>query len=436
MTGIYYSLDGGDTWIYTANEANQEVTVTTPLVHKGEYVLWKGVNKRCANGVIHLSNSSRFSSDGKFAVAGDLQSLIWGDEYETQKSTKDWFSFTLLFSGSKVKNAKNLRFEATSLFPGTYYEMFSGCTILKVPPVKLQYDTANTGDRGIYQGIFKNCTSLTYSPDILIPALSKNSFKEAFYGCPSLQHICIMSTDISASNCLQSWVQNVSLTGIFNKLPETTFSIGNNGIPTGWTVIDTIMTSTSNPELMAICYAQGWAAHSDYMTLKEAQGVTSVGTVFRSSSIGDFHEFQYFTSVTSLVGQAFRESTITGITFPDSIVSIGQYAFLRCAGLTSIKLNEGVRTVDNQWIWGARNMKLIDFPSTMVTMNGLGFQTNETYYKCICRATTPPSLGSSSYTNALLAFYVPDDSVDLYKAASKWADFATKIKPLSEYIPS
>ena len=199
---------------------------------------------------------------------------------------------------------------------------------------------------------------------------------------------------------------------------------------------DAIMTIETNPEVLAICYAQGWAANADYMTKKEAESVTSIGTVFSSSSIGDFHEFQYFTSVTSIDSEAFRSSTITGITFPDSIVSIGQYAFLNCAGLTSITLNEGVRTVDNQWIWSARNMKLIDFPSTMVTMNGIGFQTNETYYNCICRATTPPSLGSSSYTNALLAFYVPDDSVDLYKAASKWADFATKIRPLSEYIPS
>lgn len=204
----------------------------------------------------------------------------------------------------------------------------------------------------------------------------------------------------------------------------------------GGSADEIIMTSESNPSVMAICYAQGWAAHSDYMTLKEAQRVTSVGTVFKSSSIGDFHEFQYFTSVTSLVQMAFRGSTITDITFPNSIVSIDQYAFNNCAGLTSIKLNEGVKTVGNQWIWQTNNMKLIDFPSTMTTMNSLGFQTNgRISYVCICRATTPPSLGNSSYTNALLAFYVPDDSVDLYKAASKWANFATKIKPLSEYIP-
>ena len=205
----------------------------------------------------------------------------------------------------------------------------------------------------------------------------------------------------------------------------------------GGSADEIIMASTSNPEVMAICYAQGWSAHADYMTKREAEAVTSIGTAFQSSSIGDFHEFQYFTSVTSIGTSAFRNSTITGITFPSSIKSIGVTAFNNCANLTSIKLNEGVTTVANQWIWQTNSMTLIDFPSTMTTMNGLAFQTNgRISFTCICRAVTPPSLGSSQYTTRLSAFYVPDDSVDLYKAASKWADFATKIKPLSEYIPS
>jgi hypothetical protein len=205
----------------------------------------------------------------------------------------------------------------------------------------------------------------------------------------------------------------------------------------GGSADEIIMTSKSNPEVMAICYAQGWAANADYMTLKEAKRVTSVGTVFQSSSIGDFHEFQYFTSITSLSTGAFRYSTLTGITFPDSLVSINQYAFANCGSITSIILNEGLKTVGSQWIWQSNYVALIDFPSTITTMTNLGFQTNgKVNYVCICRALAPPTLGSSGSSTRLSAFYVPDDSVDLYKAASKWADFATKIKPLSEYTPS
>lgn len=34
----------------------------------------------------------------------------------------------------------------------------------------------------------------------------------------------------------------------------------------------------------------------------------------------------------------------------------------------------------------------------------------------------------------LLTFYVPDESVEAYKAAENWSKYADKIKPLSEYV--
>jgi len=231
MTGIYYSLDGGDNWIYTANVASQKVVITTPLVHKGEYVLWKGVNKRPSIARTTVG-SSRFSSDGKFAVGGTLASLIWGDDYDTKFNTKDWNSFNWLFYQSKVRNAKNLKLTLTSLHNGTYYSLFSNCTNLNVPPMEITVG----GD--CYQQMFSDCTSLESSPDILIPTLASNSLKEMFKGCTSLKHIKIMSTNISASNCLQNWVQNVGSTGTFEKAEGVTFPSGASGIPSGWTVVE------------------------------------------------------------------------------------------------------------------------------------------------------------------------------------------------------
>jgi hypothetical protein len=42
-----------------------------------------------------------------------------------------------------------------------------------------------------------------------------------------------------------------------------------------------IMTSESNPEVMKICYNQGWAASPYEMYASEAAAVTSIGNVFR-----------------------------------------------------------------------------------------------------------------------------------------------------------
>ena len=55
------------------------------------------------------------------------------------------------------------------------------------------------------------------------------------------------------------------------------------------------------------------------------------------------------------------------------------------------------------------------------------------------RATTPPSLGGSlinkSWVRATIdKLYVPDTSVNAYKTATNWSQYANIIKPLSEYV--
>jgi hypothetical protein len=48
------------------------------------------------------------------------------------------------------------------------------------------------------------------------------------------------------------------------------------------------------------------------------------------------------------------------------------------------------------------------------------------------QATTPPTLGSSalSGTNTNLVIKVPSASVNTYKAASGWSDYASKIQAI------
>ena len=113
---------------------------------------------------------------------------------------------------------------------------------------------------------------------------------------------------------------------------------------------DLIMTSESNPEVMKVCYNQGWAASPSEMHASEAAKVTSIGTAFKELGVGSssgysgsnisftfsFDEFKYFTGVTSIVDGAFQESNIVSITIPDSVTSIGDYAFGNCSKLKEI----------------------------------------------------------------------------------------------------
>lgn len=203
-----------------------------------------------------------------------------------------------------------------------------------------------------------------------------------------------------------------------------------------------IISSESNVDNTGGEYTPGTTKTAVGMTLAQCAAVTNISTIFKNNkSIRKFNEFQYFTSITSLSNSAFASSGIAEITFPTSLRTIGgtgNYAnvFQSCTNLTQMILNEGVTSVGDRWLWGARNIKLIDFPSTITAIRGYGIQpyaTNQVNFNIICRAVTPSTLGSSSYLTKLVKVYVPDNSVDTYKAANKWKDFATKIVGLSTY---
>ena len=132
-----------------------------------------------------------------------------------------------------------------------------------------------------------------------------------------------------------------------------------------------IMTSESNPEVMKVCYNQGWAASPSEMYAIEAAKVTSIGTAFQSLGNGgsasgysgsnisftfSFDEFKYFIGVDSIVNNAFERSNIVSITIPDSVTSIGEYAFLDCSSLTSITIPDSVTSIRNNTFYGCDSL--------------------------------------------------------------------------------
>jgi len=58
-----------------------------------------------------------------------------------------------------------------------------------------------------------------------------------FNGCTSLNYIkCLATSGINTNNSTTSWISNVASSGTFIKEPNATWPIGDNGIPTNWTV--------------------------------------------------------------------------------------------------------------------------------------------------------------------------------------------------------
>ena len=191
-----------------------------------------------------------------------------------------------------------------------------------------------------------------------------------------------------------------------------------------------IMTSTSNPEVLAICYAQGWAAHADYMTKKEAEDVTNIGNAFTGSSIVHFDEFQYFINA-SLATRAFANTaSLNSIYVPVDLV----YEIFYNSAVKDVYICEGVTTIGTGAFRESKQLRLIDMPSTLLSTSGNlhnCFPTTDT--TIVCRATTPPSINAWGNGFRTVTIYVPDSSVAAYQAVPVWSTYAANIKPLSEY---
>ena len=87
--------------------------------------------------------------------------------------------------------------------------------------------------------MFGGCTNLKDAPELPATKLADRCYGGMFYKCTKLRYIKCLATDISATDCTYIWVYKVANTGTFVKNASmTTWTTGDNGIPTGWTVIN------------------------------------------------------------------------------------------------------------------------------------------------------------------------------------------------------
>ena len=116
---------------------------------------------------------------------------------------------------------------------GCYRYMFQGCTSLNAAPAL----PATTLAPYCYGRMFRNCSALLTAPDLPATTLTDSCYFEMFRSCSKLNYIKCLATNISAKNCTLIWVNGVASSGTFVKDNSmSSWTTGNNGIPSGWTI--------------------------------------------------------------------------------------------------------------------------------------------------------------------------------------------------------
>ena len=120
----------------------------------------------------------------------------------------------------------------------------------------------------------------------------------------------------------------------------------------------------------AICLDR-WDSNSDgCLSYDEAAAVTDLGTTFKQNkNIVKFNELQYFTGLTAIADEAFRQcENLTSVTLPESVTVIGQSAFMDCSALSGIHIPEGVTVIDQRAFSNCTSLGNVTFPASLTTI--------------------------------------------------------------------
>ena len=209
---IQYSLNEGVTWTsYTNTNTAIPLSKGDRLCVRSTRTTWNRWN-----------GSPIFSStnDQLCYLSGNILSLVCNSSWEYE----------------------NITDLGTDVFNGAFsYNNGSANTYIDISPGEpLDLAAAKLGDK-TFKNAFLNCTALTRSPKMPAVTLSgsagNGSYTLMFKGCSSLSNVECLA-QINVNNSCENWMTGVAATGTFVKKAGVDWNPGDNGIPSGWTVIE------------------------------------------------------------------------------------------------------------------------------------------------------------------------------------------------------
>lgn len=419
------------------------ITLPQPLTTMEGYVFQGCTSLNIVNG---LENIVTMSAEGCFNGCP----LAGISEINMPNLTGSIYKrlFTSMTHPHRINNLGSITAIANTAYSDNIFG--SGATFLRLPSTI----------QSISSYAFRNLTKVEkFVCEAITPPTVSNSFNE------TTAPIYVPDESVDAYKTADGWTQYAD-----RIMPMSDLE---------WEEMGNVLTF-EDPAVEAIALAN-WDTDGDGVLSKdEVKAVTGVGTLFSNNTdIVNFDEFKMFTGVTTLGNNAFNGDTaLTSIKLPQSVVSLGNYAFHNCTSLASIELPDSITTIGERGFnnclvlsgdihlpkltgisracfYGAKITSLYAPLATIVNndafngctelkkvyleaitnIGGYAFHNCSALEAIVINNVTPPSLVAAALNvSNNCPIYVPDEAVDTYKSASTWSGFASRIKPLSEYI--
>ena len=262
---LEYSKDK-NTWnTITFDWTYGEHTTELPVkLNTGEKVYFRNDTRKFSDFSTYITFSSTVSSN----VGGDIRTLSNYLDVNSETKPPQSNMFNRLFYNNKyIVDASNLRLPYTTLASNCYGNMFSGCggltTAPALPATSLAsycYDSmfngctslttapvlpATTLENYCYESMFQGCTKLTSAPALPATSLSSGCYSSMFNGCTSLNKILVYANSGTTSGNIDNWLNSVAASGTFYNFGGETYTKDSaSGIPTGWSEVTTVSTTS------------------------------------------------------------------------------------------------------------------------------------------------------------------------------------------------
>ena len=337
-----------------------------------------------------------------------------------------------------------------------YYDIISDSTVAvasagreltsAIIPEFVAYNGKTYSVTSIGSDAFSDCSGLT---SITIPNSVTSIGEYAFSGCSGLTSITIPNRVTSIG--VGAFYGCSGLTSI--TIPNSVTSIGD------WAFGDCSgLTSITIPNGVTSIGGGAFNGCSGLTLITIPNSVTSIGK-YAFYGCSGLILITIPNSVTSIGGSAFSDcSGLTSITIPNSVTSIGYGAFSYCIGLTSITVENGntrydsrnncnaiIEAATNTLIAGCQNTTIpnsvtsigeyafygcsgltsITIPNGVTSIGDWAFGFCSGLQKITVLSTTPPAIIVETFVgvNRTIPVYVPAESVADYKGDTYWKEF-------------
>ena len=184
-----------------------------------------------------------------------------------------------------------------------------------------------------------------------------------------------------------SWGQTWNLTA-------TMSATLNNGVLT--------VTTTANAEAMPDYHIVNslpppwYDVRNNIRSVVIGDGITTIGVV-AFGLCESLTSVTFPNSVTTIGASAFSGSGLTSVTFPNSVTTIGEDVFFGCKSLTSVVLSNSLTTIGGQAFLGCTSLTSITIPNSVTTIGVSAFTLCESLTSITMIPGSVTEIGSEAF---------------------------------------